>query len=274
MNAIAIGPFVFSNDRFVAILTVLTFFIVAEIVARRRPDYRAVIHNWTAGALVIWIITARLGFVIANWEGFAPAPLTVLAIWQGGFNATAGAVGLGATVLAAFFTRPKIIGPLAISILGGALAFGVATYFLPDQAKGRIPVAIFTDMSGVPVNLAARDGQPLVLNLWATWCPPCRREMPMMVDLAQSQAGVDIIFANQGEPERNIERYLDLTGLTAAGMVRDPTRALMQEFGLLGLPSTLFFTADGTLQSVHTGEISRAALLAAINDLKRDSGAE
>jgi len=52
-------------------------------------------------------------------------------------------------------------------------------------------------------------------------------------------------------------------------MIRDPDSALMQKFGMLGLPSTLFFAADGSLQAVHTGEISRAALLAAIDDLRR-----
>lgn len=90
----------------------------------------------------------------------------------------------------------------------------------------------------------------------------------MMVDVAQSQEGVDVVFANQGEPERIIQKFLDLTNLPADGMIRDPDTTLMQKFGLMGLPSTLFFAADGSLTAVHTGEISRAALLAGIKDLK------
>ena len=191
----------------------------------------------------------------------------MFAIWQGGFDTRAGTFGLGATVFAAFLSRSRTAGPILISIVAGSLAFGLATLILPDETRGRIPTGVFADLSGAPVNLAARDGQPLVLNLWATWCPPCRREMPMMVDVAQSKDGVDIVFANQGESETSIGRYLVLSGLPSTGMVRDPDSALMQKFGLLGLPSTLFFAADGSLQSVHTGEISRAALLAGIKDL-------
>ncbi len=90
----------------------------------------------------------------------------------------------------------------------------------------------------------------------------------MMVDVAQAQDEVDIVFANQGETTASIGVFLEQSGLPPTGILRDPNSALMQEFGLIGLPSTLFLAADGSLQSVQTGEISRAALLAGLKDLK------
>ena len=268
MNAISIGPFIFSNDRFIAILTVIAFFVVAELLAWRNGGRRDAIHRWTGAVLVTWVIAARLGYVVAHWEVFASAPLSVLAIWQGGFDVRAGTFGLGVTLFAAFLSQSRIGGPLLGSVSVAFLVFTVATLLFPDETRGRLPVTAFKDLSGAPVSLVNRD-VPVVLNLWATWCQPCRREMPMMTDVAQSQGDVDIIFANQGERDSVIGEYLALNDLPADGMIRDPDSALMQKFGMLGLPSTLFFAADGSLQAVHTGEISRAALLSGINDLRR-----
>ena len=268
MNAISLGPFVFSNDRVIAILTGLAFLAVAELLAWYRREDREAIRQWTGAALVIWIVAARLGFVLANTEAFAAAPWTVIAIWQGGFHILAGTLGLALTVVAALISRTRAAGPLLGSIVAGTLAFGVATQFFPNEADGRLPTAQLVDLSGAPVDLQAQQGRPMVLNLWATWCPPCRCEMPMMVDVAQAQDEVDIVFANQGETTASIGVFLEQSGLPPTGILRDPNSALMQEFGLIGLPSTLFLAADGSLQSVQTGEISRAALLAGLKDLK------
>lgn len=191
---------------------------------------------------------------------------------SGGFDIYAGVFALGVALFGAFLARPRAGGPVLIAAAVAALAFATSTLLLPNEAPMRIPAAGFADLTGAPVSLAQRDGQPLVLNLWATWCPPCRREMPMMVDVAGSQDAVDVVFANQGERAETIRDFLNTAELPPDGMVRDPNNALMQEFELQGLPSTLFFAADGSLKAVHTGEISRAALLAGIEDLKRSGG--
>ena len=268
MNAIAIGPLVFSNDRFVAVLTIIAFLGVAEILAWRSPDNARSIHRWTGAIGAVWIIAARIGFVINHWDAFAPAPSSMFAIWQGGFDPVAGTVAAGLLLAFAFVRRSVVRVPVVASTAAALLVFGAATLLLPDQTGGRIPAAGFADLSGVPVALDETEGRPLVLNLWASWCPPCRREMPMMVDVAQTQNDVAIIFANQGESTHAIHSFLETAALSQAGMVQDPNMTLMHTFGMLGLPSTLFFAADGSLQSVHTGEISRAALLAGIKDLK------
>ncbi|MFX0543032.1 prolipoprotein diacylglyceryl transferase family protein [Roseovarius sp. S4756] len=278
MNSISIGPLVFANDRFVAVLTIIAFLVMAEIAAWRKRGSAEAIRRWSGATLVVWIVTARLGYVVAHWEAFAPAPLSVFAIWQGGFSSAAGTFGAGATLFAAFLRQRGAGLPVLISAIAAASVFKIGSVVLPDDVRGRIPAAGFADMSGAPVSLNERDGQPLVLNLWATWCPPCRREMPMMVDVAQSQAssetGAEIVFANQGEQVGTIRQFLQLTDLPEVGMIRDPNNALMEKFKLMGLPSTLFFAADGTLQAVHTGEISRAALLAGITDLQTESDAD
>ena len=122
-----------------------------------------------------------------------------------------------------------------------------------------IPDMQLIALDGSGVQLAGRH-RPVVLNLWATWCPPCRREMPMMTDLAANTPGVDFVFANQGEEAAQVLAFLEAEGLPAEGMIRDPRNRLMATLDAVGLPSTLVFDAKGRLVAAHTGEISRAAL--------------
>lgn len=268
MNAIAIGPFVFSNDRFIAILASAAFLLCAEFIAWRRPSAAATIRRWAMISFVVWIVTARLGFVLGNFNVFAQEPLSILALWQGGFDARSGTVGLGIAVFLGLLRKPDVVLPISFSLLIGAFTFQAAGLMLPDETQGQIPTGLFLDMAGNEIGLASADGKPVVLNLWATWCPPCRREMPMMTSVATAREDVDFVFANQGEQEEFIQSYLRKNGLPFEGMVQDADSTLMARFGMLGLPSTLFFSPAGQLQAVHTGEISRAALVAQIRDLK------
>ncbi|WP_138933463.1 TlpA disulfide reductase family protein [Roseovarius arcticus] len=271
MNAIAIGPLIFSNDRFIAILSIAAFLLVSEFFAWRRPDTAKAIRRWSMITVVTWIVAARLGFVISNFDVFAEEPLSVFALWQGGFDTRAGTFGLGVTIFLGMLLTPSVVKPIAVSLLLGGMTFQTAGFLLPYEPRGRIPSVSFADLEGNEIGLARDDGKPLVLNLWATWCPPCRREMPMMVRVAAAQENVAFIFANQGEHEETVQSYLRYNGLPIEGMVQDPDSTLLAKFGMLGLPSTLFFSADGQLKAVHTGEISRAALLAQIKELEGES---
>ncbi|WP_342298201.1 TlpA disulfide reductase family protein [Cereibacter sphaeroides] len=111
-------------------------------------------------------------------------------------------------------------------------------------------------------------GQPVVLNLWASWCPPCRREMPMMTEIAAEETKVGMVFANQGEGEATIRRFLDAQDLPQAGMWLDPSSTMQAEFTVPGLPATLFFDASGALHHIHMGEISRAGLLSRMDEIR------
>lgn len=148
--------------------------------------------------------------------------------------------------------------PLA---LGGVLALlahqaVIATLTCPAVMLPNMQL-IALDGSGA---LLGGRNVPVVLNLWATWCPRCRREMPMMTDVAAATPGVDFVFANQGEDADRVLAFLRDENLPGEGMIRDPHGRLMAALDEVGLPSTLVFDAKGRLVAAHTGEISRAAL--------------
>lgn len=268
MNAISIGPLIFSNERLHAVIALAVFLLVLELVARRWPARAAAAHRWSLIVAASWIIAARAGFVFANREVFAAEPFSALALWQGGFAPAAGFAGLSIVALAALWRRPEVLRPLLIAVVTASGALAAAGWVLPVEAEGELPGITLPDLIGNPVTLADAAGRPVVLNLWASWCPPCRREMPMMMALAEAQEDVVLRFANQGEPPATVQGHLDGQHLDDDRVILDRDRRLMEEFDLLGLPSTLFFDADGALVSVHTGEISRAELINRMNDLQ------
>lgn len=261
MNAISIGPLVFDGARFAAVMGLLLFFAVSEVTARMQRD-RPVgdVARWAGIAVLAWIAAARIGFVVANWSEFEPRPLDALKLWQGGFLPRAGWVAGGAVFLLALLRDATVVlKPLAFGGVAALIAHRAVTAMLPlpDVALPEERLAAVDGGGGV--QLAGRD-RPVVLNLWATWCPPCRREMPMMTDLAANTPGVDFVFANQGEHNSQILGFLTREGLPLEGMVRDPQSRLMSVLGVSGLPTTMVFDAKGRLVAAQVGEVSRAAL--------------
>ncbi|MFD1912072.1 prolipoprotein diacylglyceryl transferase family protein [Halodurantibacterium flavum] len=269
MNAIAIGPLVFSAERLAAIVGIGLFLVAAEVWGLWRGR-RAHIASWAFAAVAVGILSARLGFVLANLESYRQTPLDVFAVWQGGFASQIGVYGFVAVVIVSLLRGAAVARPLVVSALVGALGFQAVEIVSSAERLGRLPEARFADLSGTPVTPADRNGKPLVLNLWASWCPPCVREMPMMVEVAGESDAVDILFANQGETPERIRRFLEVTRLDGDRILLDPQSALMEKFGTVGLPATLFFDAEGRVQAVHVGEISRAELTARMQDLQQN----
>ena len=100
----------------------------------------------------------------------------------------------------------------------------------------------------------------MVVNLWASWCPLCVREMSVLVSAHQRHPEVQFIWLNQQEPAASIVRFVNLHGLPAAQTWLDPQGFMAQHIGDNGLPTTLFYDASGQLQAVRNGELSAASL--------------
>lgn len=100
----------------------------------------------------------------------------------------------------------------------------------------------------------------MVINLWATWCPPCRREMPVLAQAQSVFPDVVFVMVNQGESAPAIHAFLEREGLQFAHVLRDPTSLTMHAVGSRGLPTTLFFDEQGRLTDSHVGELTMARL--------------
>jgi thiol-disulfide isomerase/thioredoxin len=159
---------------------------------------------------------------------------------------------------------PLILG-LAVSALVCGAMFG-AIRLMEDVT---LPKGALTTLAGEPLDLARlAAGKPVVVNLWATWCPPCRREMPVLAAAQRQETGVRFVFVNQGEGGETAQRYLVASGLDLANVVLDPGAGIGREVGSMGLPTTLFYDAGGRLVDSHVGEISAASLASKLNRLR------
>ena len=267
MQGVEIGPLVFSGPRFAAITGIIVFLIVTEIIARSRGG---AFRQWSGQVVLGGVVAARLGFIALHWSDFRDDPLTMLYVWQGGFSLTGAAIAVAAISLYHLWRVPQN-APFAGIALAAAVALANVAYQISGEASATpVPDNAFATLAGHQLILADRVGKPMVINLWATWCPPCRRELPMMADVAARQADVEMVFANQGEGPSVVGDFLAREGLTLKTVLLDSGQELFRHYGALGLPATLFIGADGRLQSTHLGEISRSQLNAQIERLKGD----
>lgn len=142
----------------------------------------------------------------------------------------------------------------------GASATGEVAAMLAADPPQSMKALAFNAPDGKPMTLADRQGKTVLLNLWATWCFPCREEMPALNAL-QKEAGSDtfeVIAVNvdTGDDSKP-KKFLSETGIDTLGYYRDNTLALFNDLkkrGLaLGLPVTLLIDADGCLLAHMNG---------------------
>ncbi len=126
-----------------------------------------------------------------------------------------------------------------------------------------------TMLSGESTHLAAlADGKPMVVNLWASWCPPCRREMPVLAAAQKRETWASFAFANQGENRATVQRYLSAGQLELANVVLDRDTQIGFVAGSSALPITLFYDASGQLVATHLGALSAASLTKRLSALR------
>jgi thiol-disulfide isomerase/thioredoxin len=116
------------------------------------------------------------------------------------------------------------------------------------RKAGDLPNAAFQNASGQSVSLESFRGRVVLLNLWATWCIPCRKEMPALDRLQAALGGADFevvaLSLDRGGAAAS-KKFLDATGATKLALYVDPTAKLANEFKAVGLPTTLLIGRDG-----------------------------
>jgi len=219
--------------------------------------------------LLVSLLVARLAFVVGYFEYYQGELWRVVDIRDGGFIAWPGVI---AALLLGRWQAWRDRGlrkPLGVALAVGVLSWGFGNLAWHAFEQGtRLPELALRDSRGAPVELQDYVGQPLVINLWATWCPPCRREMPVLAEAQAREASLIFLFVNQGEGEGEIRRFLDAGGLNLQNVLLDSDGRLGQHVGAMALPTTLFYDANGRQVGSHLGELSRASLARALERLK------
>jgi thiol-disulfide isomerase/thioredoxin len=271
MLSVPIGPLAVP----VAPLVLLAALGLGVLVARRvaGPGHAAAAENnlWAAGLL--GLLAARAGHFLGHAEPYLALPWAMVDIRDGGWHALAGWAAGAAALGWRAWRRPALrralgAGALAAAVVGvggaAAVAAGEADRVGPPE------VVLTSAADGRTVRLAdAIAGQPAVVNLWASWCAPCRAEMPVLARVQQRHPDVRFLYLNQGESAATVAAHLAREGLRLQGVWLDTARATGPAAGSAGLPTTLFFDATGRRVDAHFGILNEAALEARLNALRR-----
>lgn len=126
----------------------------------------------------------------------------------------------------------------------------------------------FSDFDGRRSRLSEFRGGPLALNFWASWCIPCRAEMPDLeaaLDRYEPR-GLAIIGVNYGESYKTARRFLDEVGVALTAFAFDPDQDVVRRYAIEGMPTTYFLDRDGVITRVVTGVLTPKVLDSSIEE--------
>ncbi|WP_027881439.1 TlpA family protein disulfide reductase [Meiothermus rufus] len=261
-DALLLGPLALSWPNLALLLGVLVF---TALAARQGLEHQA---GWL---VLVTLLAARVGYALehfSSWPSLGAALWGVVDIRTGGWNWPWGlAVGVLVAGLWLKDQARSLLGPVLASLVLAALPLGVQQSLRHAPAPAQ-PEAVLAYLEPSQVHLGkARFSElpkPLLLNFWATWCPPCRAEMPLLV--AYQQKGYPIVLLNAGEDPGAIQAFLRQTGLAARVFLDN---GLQRQFQVSGLPTTLLIGADGTVRARHLGPVNQAQLEQLLRELER-----
>jgi cytochrome c biogenesis protein CcmG, thiol:disulfide interchange protein DsbE len=132
---------------------------------------------------------------------------------------------------------------------------------IPVEVNFPAPELVLTDLNGVPVSLAEFRGKVVLVNLWATWCPPCREEMPTLQAFHEKyrSRGFVLVAVNQGEKANQIRPFVDDFKLTFPVWLDEKSKA-SRMFNTMNLPSSYVVDRDGQVRLMWIGGISKKNL--------------
>ena len=262
MNTFNLGPLSIQGAHLMLLLCLMVAAGAGRLAGRRA---KVSIVPVLTDMVLVGLVAARTVFVVTWFEQYRAAPLTMLDIRDGGFTAWAGLAAAAALGVWRATRYKALREPLLAGVLAGTAAWFIsgAPAMLQVQPGKGVPAVTVTTLSGAAIALPAlAAGGPAVINLWATWCAPCIREMPVFAAAQNRERAIRFIFANQGEAGATVALFLRQHALKMDNVVLDSASATARAVGASGTPTTLFFDARGQLVDAHLGPLSDASLAA------------
>ena len=132
---------------------------------------------------------------------------------------------------------------------------------VPPATGKPVPVFTLNQLTGSQVSLSELKGKPVVINFWATWCPPCREEMPLLNQNAtRLQGKVVFIAINDDEDASVVGQYVRQVGLNFP-ILLDPGGKINGLYFVQSYPNTFFIDSEGILRAEHIGQMDEPTLV-------------
>ncbi len=162
-------------------------------------------------------------------------------------------------------------------VIAGSAGYGLQTYLADRQAYkqpvvgSHRPEFAASDLQGRLRNIGEWDGKVILLNFWATWCPPCKKEIPDFIELQKAYRDKNFqIIGIAIDEDEAVRRFADKLGINYPIMaVREEAVALSQRYGNIGgnLPYSVFIDQKGEIRATFTGELSKNKVKAILERL-------
>jgi thiol-disulfide isomerase/thioredoxin len=133
-------------------------------------------------------------------------------------------------------------------------------------AAGPAPSFSLTGTDGSKLSLADLKGHPLVINFWATYCPPCRAEMPMLQQRVDLSGSVRLVLIDEGDGRQQALDFLNGLGIHQPALL-DSDLKVGHAYGAIAFPTTVFVRADGSIALRHIGQLDERVLDAQLSNL-------
>ena len=128
----------------------------------------------------------------------------------------------------------------------------------PAAKEGRLaPNFILSDLDGNEISLSNLRGKPVIVNFWATWCPPCREEMPAIETLYQQYKylGVEIIGIGMMENENRVREFVEEGNYNWTFAI-DTKGEISWDYRVVAIPTSFFIDSQGIISSIHRGPMN------------------
>lgn len=263
--SINIGPFAIPLEPLLLFSSGLVGILVASFLARKKEGS---VTDPLLMMLLFGLVIGRIVFVIKfadHYESF----WQMLDFRDRGVDWFSGMIAMVLFLL----WQIKRLPQQRIALFGGALSillfFSMTSFALnAGREAALIPDITIEQLDGKQKSLKDLAAQKVtVVNLWASWCSPCQREMPAFEKSQQQYSDIRFVMLNQQESAETVEKFLADNQLTFEHVLIDKTGKVADAFGAYGLPVTLFFDQHGTLVESHMGEVSTASLSATLKQL-------
>jgi cytochrome c biogenesis protein CcmG/thiol:disulfide interchange protein DsbE len=138
----------------------------------------------------------------------------------------------------------------------------VAGETAPKDSQSGKPAPEFelASLNGQPVHLSDFKGHPVLINYWATWCPPCREELPLIQSRHEKYSSELVVLAiNAGEDLATVKNYVQARGFTFSVLL-DPEWKAEALFGIMAYPTSVFIDQNGIIQARYVGGLNEKVL--------------